>query len=53
MADFRGLHAKSYSIGSPPTSLDGQYLLMITKVDYDVCGLMMVMMMKMKVDFNL
>ena len=50
MADFRELLAKSYSVGSPPTSLDGQYLLMITKVDYDLCGMMMV---KRKVDFNL
>ena len=51
MADFRGLHAKSYSVRSPPTSLDGLYLLMITKVDYD--DMMMVKMRKMKVDFNL
>ena len=50
MADFRELLAMGYSIESLLTSLDGQYLLMITKVDYDLCGMMMV---KMKVDFNL
>ena len=53
MSDFRVLLAKFYSIGLALTSFDGQCLLMITKVDYDVCGMMMVMVMKMKVDFNL
>ena len=36
MSDFRVLLAKFYSIGSPLTSFDGQCLLMITEVDYDM-----------------